>query len=60
LDSFDQFLEVLTDELLDALPPCREIDHKIKMVPSLTSPSKAPYRLNQKELEEQKIINFLN
>jgi len=40
LDSFNKFLEVLIDELLDALLPCREVDHKIKMVLGATLPSK--------------------
>jgi hypothetical protein len=52
LDSFNKFSKVLINELLDALPPYREVDHKIKMVLGLASSSKAPYRLNQKELEE--------
>jgi len=46
LDSLNKFLEVLVVELFDALPPCREVDHKIKMVPKVTLPSEAPYRLN--------------
>jgi hypothetical protein len=51
LDLFNKFLEVLTDEFLDALPPYREVDHKIKMVPKSTPLFKAPYKLNGKELE---------
>jgi hypothetical protein len=47
LDSLNNFLEVLTD---DALPPCKEVDHEIKMVSGTTMPSKEPFRLNQKEL----------
>jgi hypothetical protein len=42
------------NELPNALPPCRKVDHKIEVVPSIALPSKAPYRLNQKELEELK------
>jgi hypothetical protein len=52
LDSLNKFSEVLTNELLDALPLYKKVDHKIKVVPILTLPSKAPCRLNQKELEE--------
>jgi hypothetical protein len=51
LDSFNKFLEVLTNELPDALPPCREVDHKIEVVLSLALPFKAFYRLNKKEHE---------
>jgi hypothetical protein len=42
------------NDLPNAFSPCREVDHKIKVVLSLAFPSKAPYRLNQKELEEFK------
>jgi hypothetical protein len=60
LDSLNKFLKVLTDEFLDALPLYRKVDHKIKVMPGSAPPSKAPYRLNQKELERiQKIINGL-
>jgi hypothetical protein len=54
LDSLNKFLEVLTNELPDFFPPCKEVDHKIKIVLDLAPPSKAPYRLNQKELEKLK------
>jgi hypothetical protein len=47
-------LEVRTNEFINALPPYRKVDHKIKMVFKVAMPSKAPYRLNQKELEELK------
>jgi hypothetical protein len=32
LDSFNKFWEVLIDELPDALPFCKKVDHKIKVV----------------------------
>jgi hypothetical protein len=47
-------LEVLINELPDALPPYKEIDYKIEVVFRSALPSKAPYRLNQKELEKLK------
>jgi hypothetical protein len=46
--------DVLTNELPKELPPTREVDHKIEMVPGSEPPSKAPYRLNQKQLLELK------
>jgi hypothetical protein len=52
LDSLNKISKVLTNELSIALPPCKEIDHKIKVVPESALPFKAPYKLNQKELEE--------
>jgi hypothetical protein len=54
LDSFNKILKVITNELPNALPLCRKVDYKIKMVHGTALPSKAPYRLNQKELEELK------
>jgi hypothetical protein len=29
LNSFNNFLEVLIDELLDSFPPCKEVDHRM-------------------------------
>jgi hypothetical protein len=52
-------LEVLTYEMPNFLPPCKMVD-LIEMVPSLAMPSKAPYRLNQKELEELKIYIIIS
>ncbi len=52
LDSFNKISKVLTDEFPDAFPPYRKVDHKIEVVPRLAPLSKAPYKLNQKELEE--------
>ena len=49
-----KFMDVLTTELPDSLPPEREVDHKIEVVPGSQPPSKAPYRLNQRELKELK------
>ena len=42
------------EDLPNELPPRREVDHKIEVKPGTEPPSKAPYRLNQKELEELK------
>jgi hypothetical protein len=47
-------LEVQTHEFLDALTPCRKVDHKIEVVFRMALPSKTLYRLNKKELEELK------
>jgi hypothetical protein len=62
LDSFNNFLKVLTYELPDALPTCGEGDHKIKVVHGLNLSSKAPYSLNQKVLEklQKKLKDFLS
>ena len=49
-----KYKDVLTNELFQELPPKREVDHKIEVIPGSEPPSKAPYRLNQKELLELK------
>ena len=49
-----KYKDVLTNELPQELPPRREVDHKIEVIPGSEPPSKAPYRLNQKELMELK------
>ena len=49
-----KYKDVLTNELPQELPPKREVDHKIEVKPGSKLPSKAPYRLNQKELLELK------
>jgi len=41
-----KFLEVLTNEFPNVLPPCRKVDHKIEVAPRMALLSKAPYRLN--------------
>jgi hypothetical protein len=51
LDSFNKFLEVPTNKLSGALPPYREVVHKMEVVLGLALLSKAPYNLNQKELD---------
>lgn len=50
------------DDLPKTLPPCKKVDHKIKVVHGSILSAEAPYRLNQKELEELKtqINDLLN
>ena len=50
----DEFKDVLTNELPEELPPMREVDHKIELVPGTKPQNKVPYRLNQNELVELK------
>ena len=45
---------MMPEDLPNELPPRREVDHKIKVKLGTEPPSKAPYRLSQKELEELK------
>jgi hypothetical protein len=46
LDSFNKFSNVIIDKLLDALPPCKEVHHKIEVVLGMAPLSKAPYKFN--------------
>jgi hypothetical protein len=50
----EKYKDVITDELTKHLPPKRAVDHKIDLVPGTEPPSKAPYWLNQAELQELK------
>ena len=49
-----KYKDVLINELPQELSPRREVDHKIDVILGSEPPSKAPYRLNQKELLELK------
>ena len=49
-----KYKDVFTNELSQELPPRREVDHKIKVIPGSEPLFKVPYRLNQKELLELK------
>jgi hypothetical protein len=40
----NEFDDVLTNELPNELPPEREVDHKIELVPGAEPQNKAPYR----------------
>jgi hypothetical protein len=49
-----EFRDVFPDELPAGLPPEREVDHKIELVPGSTPPSRPTYRLSATELAELK------
>ncbi|KAL3692137.1 hypothetical protein R1sor_005788 [Riccia sorocarpa] len=53
-DILSEYSDILTDELPEELPPRREVDHKIELVPGSAPPSKAAYRMNQPEMLELK------
>ena len=53
-DVLKRYRDVMPEDLPNKLPPRREVDHKIEVKSGTEPPSKAPYRLNQKELEELK------
>ena len=52
IDVLESFRDVMPAELPKRLPPKREVDHKIELVPNATPPAKAPYRMSPPEQEE--------
>ena len=42
----DEILDVFPKDLLGGLPPSRELDHKIELVPGVEPPHRAPYRMS--------------
>ena len=53
-DVLKRYQDVMSEDLSNELRPRWEVDHKIEVKPGTELPSKAPYRLSQKELEESK------
>ena len=53
-DVLMRYQDVMPKDLPNELALRREVDHKVKVKPRTKPPSRAPYRLNQKELEELK------
>jgi hypothetical protein len=49
-----EFKDVFPDELPAGLPPSREVDHKIELVPGAVPPSRPTFRLSASELVELK------
>ncbi len=50
-----EFPDVMPEELPEDLPPKRRVDHAIKVMPGVTPPAKAPYRMTHEELKELKV-----
>ena len=51
----DDFVDMLPDELPSKLPPLRDIQHAIDLVPSSQLPKLPDYRMNPKERERERI-----
>jgi transposase InsO family protein len=49
-----EYRDVFTDALPIGLPPSREIDHRIELIPGSTPPSRPTYRQSASELAELK------
>ena len=43
------YVDIIVDELPNALPHVRSIIHRIELIPSVGLPNKATYRLNPQE-----------
>ena len=55
-----QYADIMPPELLKKLPPRRDIDHKIELLPGMVAPAQAPYHIAPKELVElRKQLNEL-
>jgi hypothetical protein len=50
----DEFKDVFPEDLPEGLPPSRDVDHRIELVPGSTPPSRPTYRMSPPELDELK------
>jgi hypothetical protein len=50
----DEFVDIIVDDLPNALPPIRSISHHIDLIPRASFPNKATYRMTPQENEEIK------
>ena len=48
----DDFVDMMPDELLSKLPPLRDIQHSIDLVPGSQLPNLPHYKMNPKERKE--------
>ena len=48
----EEYKDVFPDDLPAGLPPYREVDHRIELIPGSTPPSRPTYRLSPSELTE--------
>ena len=53
-DVLKKYQNVMPEDLPNEWPPKQEVDYKIEVKSGTEPPSKTPYRLSQKELEELK------
>ncbi len=58
-NTFNEFLNILTNDLYNKLLPCQNFNYKIEAMSRSTSPFEIPYKLNQFFLKLKKYINNL-
>ena len=51
-DVLQQFVDVFPSAVPPGLPPIREIEHQIDLIPGASLPNRAPYRTNPEETKE--------
>lgn len=51
IEVLESFRDVMPPELPKRLPPKREVNHKIELVPNVQPPAHAPCRMSPPELE---------
>ena len=51
---FDKFADVFPKGLPGGLPPSKELDHRIELVPGAEPPHRAPYRMSPQGLDQLK------
>jgi hypothetical protein len=52
VEVLEEFGDVMPPELPKTLPPKRNVDHRIELLPGSLPPARAPYRMSPKELVE--------
>ena len=50
----NEFSDIFPKDLPAGLPPSRDVDHRIELVPGAEPPHRAPYRMSPKGLDELK------
>ena len=51
-DLLSQYEDMMSDILLDGLPPVRGIEHRIDFIPGASLPNRAAYRASPTECQE--------
>ncbi len=51
----NEFLDVMPEESPNELPPKKQVDYAIEVMPREAPPTKAPYRMSHEELKEFKV-----